>query len=70
MTTKRRALFAFLVASCMAGGASPAAWGDCVIKPNPPPLPAGCVDVTPDCICDEQGQNCRWIFHCVLSPSK
>jgi len=43
------------------------AFADCVIKPNSPPLPAGCVDVKPDCICDEQGQNCRWIFHCVQS---
>jgi hypothetical protein len=36
-----------------------------VIEPSPPSPPPGCVVLKPDCICDIQGQNCYWIFHCV-----
>jgi hypothetical protein len=63
--TRARVLPVFLALVCVAVGASRSARGDCVIKPNPPPLPAGCVDVVPDCICDAQGQDCHWIFHCI-----
>jgi hypothetical protein len=56
-----------LLAVLMLGAANtPFALGDCVIQPSPPSPPPGCAALTPDCICDVQGQDCHWIFHCVI----
>jgi hypothetical protein len=59
-----------LIVLGLATGASASvpALADCVIQPSPPPPPPGCGSMIPDCICDEQGQSCHWIFHCV--PNK
>ncbi len=68
--TRMRGLPVFAVLVCVAIAGSRTARGDsCVIKPNPPPLPAGCTEVVPDCICDAQGQDCHWIFHCITTST-
>ncbi len=59
------ARLALLLIGCVVAGASWPAFADCVIKPNLPSTPPGCSAMQPDCICDEQGQSCHWIFHCV-----
>ena len=39
--------------------------GDCGIVPIKPIPPIGCKDLTPVCLCDSRGQNCRWSWQCV-----
>ena len=70
MTRTRSLLFflLFLLVIVAVAAGSRRAVADCVIKPTlPPALPPGCVDLVPDCLCDEHGQNCRWVYHCVTS---
>jgi hypothetical protein len=71
LTATRSLLYpiVFLLLVIAAAVGSRRALADCVIKPSvPPALPPGCVELVPDCICDDQGQNCRWIYHCI--PNK
>jgi len=66
--TNRRMLRAIL-SLCLA--TSPAGvFADCVISPNPPTPPPGCLSMEPDCICDVQGQDCHWVFHCIRSRTE
>jgi hypothetical protein len=41
-----------------------AQWQCGVLPPKPPPA-VGCRDMIPECICDQWGQNCRWVWRCV-----
>jgi len=36
----------------------------CGILPIKPIPPLGCSDLCPQCQCDTQGQNCRWVWIC------
>jgi len=36
----------------------------CGILPIRPIPPIGCGDLCPQCQCDSNGQNCRWIWVC------
>jgi hypothetical protein len=37
----------------------------CVITPIRPIPPVGCKDLVARCVCDENGDNCRWEWTCV-----
>ncbi len=39
--------------------------GDCGAVPAKPAPPAGCKDLTPRCVCDENGDDCHWEWICV-----
>jgi len=39
--------------------------GSCGIKPIKPIPPAGCKDLRAECVCDNQGKNCKWQWICV-----
>ena len=43
---------------------SPACAGNCGLKPLKPLTPLNCRDLVAVCVCDAQGQNCRWEWHC------
>jgi hypothetical protein len=66
-----------IIAICLllvlfAGAAHAQRWGgapvgggfECGIPPIPPIPPAGCRDLVPICVCDQNG-NCRIVFQCV-----
>lgn len=36
----------------------------CALPPIKPPIPPGCVDIEPICLCDEYGQNCHYEWRC------
>jgi hypothetical protein len=66
--TRTRALTFILIVLCVAALRTAPALADCVIKPSlPPALPPGCVELVPDCLCDDHGQNCHWVYHCVTN---
>jgi hypothetical protein len=39
--------------------------GTCGIVPIRPIPPIGCKDLRPVCVCDANGNNCRWEWVCV-----
>lgn len=59
---KLAAVVGFLV---IVVSAAHAVAGDCGIPPIPPIPPIGCHRMQPVCICDQNGNNCRWEFQCV-----
>lgn len=45
--------------------ASTAAMPQCTTRPLKPLIPLGCKDIRAICQCDENGQNCQWVWVCV-----
>lgn len=62
----RAALVAALIAvSLLAWPATPFAQSGCGVKPIKPIKPIGCKDLVPECQCDQNGRNCKWVWVCV-----
>jgi hypothetical protein len=47
------------------GLATVAGSAQCGIKPIKPIPPVGCKDLRAECVCDVNGQNCKWEWVCV-----
>jgi hypothetical protein len=59
-------LLAVASAALVLFGAMPEAQcSDCGLKPLKPLKPLGCKDIIPQCVCNEDGDNCRWAWICV-----
>lgn len=43
----------------------PAPQSGCGLVPLKPLVPIGCRDLVAQCVCDENGQNCHWVWVCV-----
>ena len=42
--------------------------GGCGLPPLPPLPPLGCADLIARCQCDENADNCRWVWECIPAP--
>ncbi len=57
----KRNLIICTMAFAFAGSVSP----QCGIIPIKPIPPIGCKDLRPECQCDSNGRNCKWVWICV-----
>jgi hypothetical protein len=58
-------LVALLAALCLTDGSMVVHAQDCGPQPLKPPVPLGCKDLAPLCICGSHGTNCHWEWVCV-----
>ena len=56
---------AVVIGISMLGDPVPACANGCGFRPLKPLIPLGCVDLIARCQCDENAENCRWIWECV-----
>jgi hypothetical protein len=43
-----------------------ALWGAvCGVVPVKPVVPVGCKDLVAECVCDDKGHNCKYVWKCV-----
>lgn len=54
-----------LLALLLTGAPPCQAVNSCGLKPIKPVPPVGCRDLVAVCVCDSQGRNCHWEWHCV-----
>lgn len=50
--------------ACLAPADAHALGHECRSDPNPPSTPEGCRSMTPECVCDGDGDNCHWVWIC------
>ena len=68
MTRIRVRLFVsylILATLCSLAQNAPAVAAGCGLVPIAPLPPLGCKAMEPDCVCDQTGQNCQWVWHCI-----
>ena len=54
-----------VLASAMLPTSSIAQYSACGFKPFKPMPSVGCKDHYAECVCDEKGKNCHWVWICV-----
>ncbi len=65
---KRITLFAgllLLAVSTLLTGSPVRANEGCGLRPLKPLRPLGCKDLVAECVCDSDGEHCRWEWRCV-----